>query len=671
MQTTLLSAPVRLIAILTVGLAGLPASSGQNGREAQQTLVGVSNPRGLDALTVRTPSGVVRFYVEDPEASVSSAWRDETLRADKSGNVPEPRPGFELTSRVIVRTDNPAPLYAFALSAPGLVVEPLAGVSGYWTASAGTVREAAAIADDLADRREFAEVYLDSTPPRVLRDLPNDPRFPEQWHLNNELAPLFDVNAEAAWDAGYSGIGVVVGIVEGAWQHDHPDLADNYNADASQTGGSVTAHATSCAGVAGEVAYNDVMGAGMAYGAELSSQLYGSALETAVALAYRNDLNDIKSNSWGPPDVGDVYYMPSVVRVAIEESIATGRGGLGEVFVWAAGNGGSSDRVDYDPYVSSRFTLCVGAIGDADIRATYNETGSSMLVVAQSSGNERRIHTTSSYSGWTTSFGGTSAASPLAAGVVALMLEANPGLTWRDVQHVLIDSARMNDPDDADWLTNTGGYDINYNYGFGAVDAGAAVAVAQTWVNVPHELVIDTGVIAVDTPIPDNDPSGVVETASISDNIRIETVELILNVLTTFVGDLEIALTGPSGVESVLARQRGGDSQDDYVDYIFTSFRHWGEESAGDWTINISDRASGDLATWIDYRLVFYGTPVCLGDLDEDGAIGLGDLAALLSAYGTCEGDAGFDPAADFDNTGCIDLADLSYLLSVYGESCS
>jgi len=667
---TLPATPARSVAVLTVVLASLPAFAGQSGHQAQGTLGGLTDPLGLDALAVRTPLGVARFYVQDPEGPASAAWHDQMLRADKTGNVPEPQPGFELTSRVIVRTDSPDPLYAFAGDMPGLVIEPVAGVSGYWTASAGSVRKAVAVADDLATRQEFAEVYLDFTPPRQLRDLPNDPRFPQQWHLRNTLDPLFDVNAEAAWDAGYTGAGVVLGIVENAWQHDHPDLADNYNAAASQIGGSVTSHATSCAGVAAEVANNDLMGAGVAYGAQLSDQIYGSAAETAVALAYRNNLNDIKSNSWGPPDIGDIYYMPSVVRAAIEESITTGRGGLGEVFVWAAGNGGSSDRVDYDPYVSSRFTLCVGAIGDADVRATYNETGSSMLVVAQSSGNTRRIHTTAASSGWTTSFGGTSAASPLAAGVVALMLEANPGLTWRDVQHVLIESARKNDPTHPDWTANGAGYDINYNYGFGAVDAGAAVAVAESWVNVPHELVIDTGVVAVNTSIPDNDATGVTETVSITDNIRIETVELILNVQTTFVGDLEIALTGPSGIESVFARQRGGDSQDDYVDYLFTSFRLWGEESAGDWMINISDRASGDLATWIDYRLIFYGTPVCPGDLNEDGAIGLMDLAALLAAYGACEGDAWFDPAADFDNTGCIDLADLAYLLSVYGESC-
>ncbi len=60
--------------------------------------------------------------------------------------------------------------------------------------------------------------------------------------------------------------------------------------------------------------------------------------------------------------------------------------------------------------------------------------------------------------------------------------------------------------------------------------------------------------------------------------------------------------------------------------------------------------------------------PVCsAGDVDCDGDVDLSDLGELLSAYGTCAGDAGYDPAADFDASGCIDLSDLGELLAAYG----
>ena len=659
------------LAAVLVSLGSDVGLAGQPGDGTTPRGVGAANPLALELLPVRTPSGLEHFYVSDADAPVSAAWRDETSRADKSGSIPEPTGGFELTNRVIVRAQNPAELLALLADAGGLPIEVVAGVRDFWVVRAGSVREAAALADEWALRPELAEVYLDVTEPWVLRTLPTDPLFSEQWHLNNDLDPRVDVNAEPAWDAGYTGAGVVIGIVESAWQHTHPDLADNYNASASQEWGTVTSHATSCAGVAAAVANNDLMGAGAAYGAQISGQIYGSSEQTAEALSYRNDLNDIKSNSWGPADTAMIYYMPSVIRSAIEQGIADGRDGLGEVFVWAAGNGGTSnDRVDYDPYVSSRYTIAVGAIGDADVRASFNEKGCSMLVVAPSSGNSRYIHTTTSNGGWTTTFGGTSAASPLATGAIALMLEANPSLTWRDVQHVLIESARKNDPNNAEWITNGAGFDVNYNYGFGAVDAGAGVALAASWVRVPHEVATDTGVIPLNAEIPDGDPNGVIAIANVTDDIRIESVELFLNVLTTRVGDLRIVLNGPAGTESVFAEPRS-DTQDNYVNYRFTSLRDWGEPSAGDWTITIADMSAGDLATWLNYRLVVHGTPLCPGDLNEDGAIELSDLAALLGAYGRCEGEPEFVPAADFDNSGCIDLPDLAQLLSVYGQSCN
>ncbi|MHC4092566.1 MAG: hypothetical protein ACYSVY_20220, partial [Planctomycetota bacterium] len=60
----------------------------------------------------------------------------------------------------------------------------------------------------------------------------------------------------------------------------------------------------------------------------------------------------------------------------------------------------------------------------------------------------------------------------------------------------------------------------------------------------------------------------------------------------------------------------------------------------------------------------------CLGDLDGDGVVGLGDLAILLAAYDTCTGDPFYDPVADLDESGCVDLTDLALLLSVYDTTC-
>lgn len=55
------------------------------------------------------------------------------------------------------------------------------------------------------------------------------------------------------------------------------------------------------------------------------------------------------------------------------------------------------------------------------------------------------------------------------------------------------------------------------------------------------------------------------------------------------------------------------------------------------------------------------------GDLDGDGDVDLADLSQLLTAFGTCDGDAAFDPAADIDGDQCVGLADLSALLTDFG----
>ena len=85
----------------------------------------------------------------------------------------------------------------------------------------------------------------------------------------------------------------------------------------------------------------------------------------------------------------------------------------------------------------------------------------------------------------------------MVSGVTALMLQANPNLTWRDVQHILVNSARHVDPTDPGWTTNRGGQLIHYNFGFGVVDATAAVNMAKTWTNVGPELSVSTGLVTV------------------------------------------------------------------------------------------------------------------------------------------------------------------------------
>ncbi|MCA9242976.1 MAG: S8 family serine peptidase [Phycisphaerales bacterium] len=608
-----------------------------------------------------------RLFVEDPSATVSDAWLDRGMEHDKSGVALEPAPGWRAYARVIVRvnTDEDA-----AALAGEYEVAQIGELRDGFTIETPSIAAADELAKELAHRPGVWRAVVDVERPWGLRGAPSDPSYSQQWHLNNTINPVADADIEPAWMLGYTGQGIGIGIVESTWQTGHPDLVGNYDPNGSQAAGVISSHATSVAGVAGAVANNGLGGAGAAYDARLSTIRNGTTSTNATAFGYRNIRNDIKNNSWGPLDINEIWEMSTEERDALAEAVTNGRNGKGEIFVWAGGNGGTSqDRADYDPYTSSRFTISVGAITDADVRASYSELSSSHVCVTHSNGGTRSIYTTTSGSNYTSSFGGTSASAPLASGIIALMLEADPNLTWRDVQHIIIESARKNDPGNADWTTNAAGYDISYMYGFGALDALSAIQTTLAWTPVEPETSIESNTVVVNTQIPDSSAAGLTRTVYVDDLIEVETVELIVNVTSDFIGDLEITLTSPYGTTSILTK-KNFDAGHALTDHIFTSFRDWGEPSKGEWTVKIADRAPTDLSTWVDFHLAIHGTPRCFSDVNDDGAIGLEDLAGLLAGFGVSTGAPGYDVWLDPDQSGTIDLSDLAALLSLFGTSC-
>jgi subtilisin-like proprotein convertase family protein len=467
-----------------------------------------------------------------------------------------------------------------------------------------------------------------------------DPLYSAQWHLQNTGqsggTPGQDVNVVPVWDTGVLGSGVVIGIVDDGLQHSHPDLSPNYVAGASydfndddddpspSTSGdcdtSADCHGTSVAGVAAGRDDGSTCGVGAAFRAGLAGLrlIAGPSTDAdeAAALTHQYHTIHIFSNSWGPFDDGARLEGPGTLTLAaLEDGVTNGRGGRGSIYMWAAGNGlDADDNVNYDGYANSRFTIAVGAIDHNGVQSWYSEPGAPMLVTVPSSGDGVGITTTDlfgadgySSSNCTDDFGGTSSAAPLASGVVALMLEANPSLTWRDVQHILVETAVQNDPPDTDWLTNGAGHLINHKYGFGRLDAQAAVNAASTWTNVGAANSISSGVINVNQPIPDNNATGVTSTFAVGDNIELEHVEVVFNATHTYRGDLEIVLTSPSGTQSILAEEHG-DSGDDYTNWTFMTVRNWGEPSAGTWQLRVADRASSDTGTFDSWSLLLHGT---------------------------------------------------------------
>jgi len=555
---------------------------------------------------------------------------------------------LQTTYQWVVGVDNQAgaPALAASLGADFLAYSPYLQNATIWEFSETTSWLSVAYALQQADGVDY---FYPLVPREVqLYAVPNDPLFPDQWHLQNTGqsggTPGVDANVVLAWDS-VTGSGVVIGIVDDSLEYDHPDLLANYRADLSydfwegdpDPSPSPSAiygdnHGTAVGGVAAAVGNNGVGVSGSAPGAQLAGIRLTSGWPTnwqvAQAFGWKNDQIDIYNNSWGWKE----FLRPEDPQVlaAVKQGVTSGRDGLGCIYLFAAGNERLEGcNTNYYPLQSSRFGITVAAIDHDGRYAYYSNPGASVFISGESNSFDCSITTTDrtgadgyneagSADGdslgdvdYTSTFGGTSSATPLLSGVVALILEANPALTYRDVQYVLANTARRNDPTDYDWVQNGAGYWLNNNYGFGAVDAAAAVQLASQWVNVGPEYSTQSDEVEVGEDIPDGSTIGVTSTLTLDDAIdSIEWVEVTVDITHDHPGDLEIVLISPDGTESRLteATSMTWSFSGTFEHWTLSSCHYWGESSEGEWTLVVRDVLGMDVGTFNSWSLTAYGT---------------------------------------------------------------
>ncbi|KAJ4445762.1 hypothetical protein ANN_12447 [Periplaneta americana] len=326
---------------------------------------------------------------------------------------------------------------------------------------------------------------------------------------------------------------------------------------------------------------------------------------------------DIYSASWGPDDDGKTVDGPGELATrAFIEGVTKGRSGKGSIFVWASGNGGRDhDNCNCDGYTNSIWTLSISSATENGYVPWYSEACSSTLATTYSSGasGEKQVVTTDLHHMCTSSHTGTSASAPLAAGICALALESNRELTWRDMQHIVVRTARPANLKSPDWKVNGVGRNVSHSFGYGLMDAYAMVKLARNWKTVPEQHKCEVSAPHTDKLIPAKSHVSlqlhVKECAGVN---FLEHVQAKVSLMSSRRGDLQIHLTSPAGTRATLLARRPHDvSRAGFQAWPFMSVHTWGEKPFGIWQLEIHNEGRFlGRATLQEWALIFYGTAV-------------------------------------------------------------
>ena len=475
----------------------------------------------------------------------------------------------------------------------------------------------------------------------------SDPLYGCQWHLHNEGqlkggTSDEDINVEEVWDDNNLGAGINVAVVDDGMDYTHEDLSANVdttrNHDYTAGEGEDTTnifdpledHGTAVAGLI--AARDNSLGV---RGVAPRATLYGYNLLLDITDANRADAmkrnlatTGVSNNSWGFYDGPGLDPAPPLWREAVNTGISEGFGGKGIFYAWAAGNGAlRGDYSSLEEYVNHHGVTAVCAVNDQGQRSVYSEEGANLWVCAPSRDSTRDRHgitTTDNDDLYRDDFGGTSAATPIVSGVVALVRSANTALTWRDVKLILAASARQNDADNTGWEdgalqygSDTERYHFNHEYGFGVVDAKAAVDLAATWTTLPTlvEARAEAAPFSGDYLLI-RDSSSVTSRVTLGSEVEFtEFVEVTADFDHTAFRDLQVELVSPAGTVSVLSTPydppRLGVYRTTYPlvgSFRFGSAKHLGENPEGEWTLRLSDRiAAGNAGRLNSWSLTVYG----------------------------------------------------------------
>ena len=454
----------------------------------------------------------------------------------------------------------------------------------------------------------------------------DDPLWGCQWHLENDAdnrgQPGQDINIGDAWDIT-KGEGVNVAVLDDMIESDHEDLKDNWNtelswdylADGDTADPRLYYHGTAVAGIIA-ARDNGTGGRGVAPQAGIVGRaIFNNYTLEQIIDGFTRDAPSIaiSNNSWGP-----IYESHDTVSQlwddALEAGIKNGFDGKGTLYVRSAGNGYTIGRHPNESEAKSSYAQVLACAVDADgNREYYSETGYVLWVCAPSD-----VVTTDSRNRYFEDFRGTSASAPIVSGVAALLRGANPDLPWRDLKLILAASARKNDPKTGwergalEYGSETERYHYNPAYGFGVVDASAALKLALDWPGLPPFLNASGDSEQVSRLIPEegSNPRTKASEIPISSYITFtEFVEVHVDLDHPGFRELKITLESPAGTTSVLTPGEGWQEADGPISVKLRmgSARHLGEDPNGIWTLRFSDHKDGGQGSLKGWSIKVYG----------------------------------------------------------------
>ena len=498
---------------------------------------------------------------------------------------------------------------------------------------------------------------------------------------------------------GFGNPEVVVGVTDDGCKLDHPDfdspgkfaawayfsgtrLVTDRDIDAQPAGmyHRGADHGTACAGViAGEA--DAVLTVGAAPACRLlpvkwesrGPSLLINDSKMLTALGFLGDKVDVVSNSWG--SVPDFMFATIVINRITQLAASGGRRGRGVLFLWAAGNENcpiQHDAAQDVPYTNGwvqvagswqwggvqtarRFAnnlvpipgvLHVAALASTARRSHYSNYGTGVELCAPSSNSHAffrmgvaglGITTASGEAGNVTQqFGGTSSATPLVAGVAALVISAHPGLSAFEVGSVLRRTAAKDldmtpyprtpparyDPDtswdvspvapfDSGAFQDIGHADGSWSpwFGHGRVDAERAVALAQVLRagTQPPPTPAARYVSRPGTAIPDNQAEGIRAALVVAHQGALDFLRVTVDIRHTYIGDLVVTLIAPAGREVVLHDRAGGSADNLTRTWDATTLPALrafdGEQAEGSWTLWVRDVAAIDVGRLEEWSL--------------------------------------------------------------------